>query len=79
MSYPNTGPDLSRRNDGHRCYFADPSGGFGWPSCVICGASASTELDAPTLRACCRTRTTEEHVPTCPSLDARQRREKARQ
>lgn len=55
-------------------YFADPSGGFGWPTCVKCGAPASLEEDRWEIRACCQTKTNEDHVPTCASLDARQRR-----
>jgi hypothetical protein len=54
-------------------YYADPSGGFGWPSCVICGDPCPTE-EAVAVRRCCRTRTDAEHVPTCDSLDARRRR-----
>ncbi|QHB37392.1 hypothetical protein I5G58_gp090 [Mycobacterium phage BirdsNest] len=58
----------------HRCYFADPSGGFGWPSCVICGKPASTETERPHLRACCRTPEDGDHLPACASIDARARR-----
>lgn len=60
----------------HRCYYADPSGGFGWPSCVICGKSVSVEAHAA-LRACCRTPEDGEHSPGCRSMDA-MRREQAR-
>lgn len=59
---------------GHVHYFADPSGGFGWPLCVICGVPASIEAGHGSLRACCQTTEAEGHVPTCPSVDARLRR-----
>jgi hypothetical protein len=59
---------------GHRCYFADPSGGFGWPACVICGAPASIEENHGALRACCQTTEAEGHVFTCQSVDARVKR-----
>ena len=61
----------------HRCYFADPSGGFGWPSCVICGAPCPTETARAALRRCCNTHGDEDHGPVCQSLDARQRRGQA--
>ncbi|QHB37823.1 hypothetical protein I5G63_gp083 [Mycobacterium phage Imvubu] len=59
---------------GHRCYYADPSGGFGWPSCVICGAPVPTETARGAIRRCCNTHDDEDHTPTCASLDARRRR-----
>lgn len=62
----------------HRCYYADPSGGFGWPSCVICGAPLPLDPARWEVRACCKTSVDTEHVPTCPSLDAVQRRRRAR-
>ena len=56
----------------HRCYFADPSGGFGWPSCVICGAPVSVQAEAR-LRRCCRTAEGGKHDPGCRSMDALRR------
>ena len=42
---------------------------------IVCKMhSDATEVEAPRLRACCRTDEGGEHVPTCASLDAQQRR-----
>ncbi|AHJ88379.1 hypothetical protein CG91_gp079 [Mycobacterium phage 39HC] len=59
---------------GHRHYYADPSGGFGWPCCVICGQPVGTDEAHYALRPCCQTRETEDHVFTCQSVDARVKR-----
>lgn len=65
---------MVNRTDDHRCYYADRSGGFGWPSCVICGKPASIETAHMALRVCCQTRTDTPHTPTCQSTDARRKR-----
>lgn len=58
-------------------YYADPSGGFGWPSCVKCGAPVPTETARLEIRACCRAEVGQAHRPWCNSLDARQSRGQA--
>ncbi|QGH80172.1 hypothetical protein SEA_MITHRIL_79 [Mycobacterium phage Mithril] len=67
-------PALSDR-DACQHYYADPSGGFGWPSCVKCGAPVPTDAAHSAVRACCRTRTDEPHYDAwCASVDARVKR-----
>lgn len=68
---------MTDRIESCRHYYADPSGGFGWPSCVKCGASVPIE-ESYQLRACCQTRTTEDHASACTSMDAWLKREVAR-
>ena len=68
---------MTSANDWSECshYYADPSGGFGWPSCVKYGKPAPSDpVHAGGLRACCRTREAEDHMPTCASMDARVKR-----
>lgn len=66
---------MSEWANDHRCYYyADPSGGFDWPRCVICGRSVGTEEAHGALRLCCRTRETERHLAVCSSMDARAER-----
>lgn len=60
--------------DGCAHYYADPSGGFGWPSCVKCGTPAPTDPVVTPLRACCHTQTDQDHTLWCSSLDAKQKR-----
>ncbi|AYB69128.1 hypothetical protein SEA_EAGLEHORSE_79 [Mycobacterium phage Eaglehorse] len=61
----------------HTCYFADTSGGFDWPKCVVCGRDALTN-EATQLRECCRTRTNQRHASACTSLLARIERRRLR-
>jgi len=59
-------------------YFVDRSGGFGWPSCIKCGApppdTEPVRRYQDSIRRCCETPTTAAHTPTCNSMDARVRR-----
>lgn len=55
-------------------YYADPSGGFGWPSCVKCGKPVGTEVAHYSLRPCCNTTTAQDHLAWCASVDARMKR-----
>lgn len=68
------GTFMLNREDGHKHYYADPSGGFGWPSCVICGTPVPADTAHYALRVCCQTRTDSPHVPTCQSTDAKRKR-----
>lgn len=66
----------------HRHYYDDPSGGFGWPSCVICGKPVDAE-PSPAVRnavvlACCGNTIDVGHTSACTSIDAWQKREAAR-
>lgn len=51
-------------------YYADRSGGFGWPSCVLCGKPASLQEHAAT-RPCCDTPENTAHAAWCLSVAAR--------
>ena len=55
-------------------YYADPSGGFGWPTCVKCGKGCPTDVAHYQLRPCCNTKTNEDHLAWCSSVDARLKR-----
>lgn len=59
-------------------YYADASGGFGWPSCVKCGKPVPAEEAHYVLRPCCNTRVGEDHLAWCASVDARMKRRQLR-
>ncbi|AGT12981.1 hypothetical protein KAYACHO_77 [Mycobacterium phage KayaCho] len=65
----------------HQHYYADRSGGFDWPKCVICGKPVSVDTAdfsvrpcAHGVRACCQTAETTDHAFNCQSVDARVKR-----
>ena len=81
---PETETNMSERIDDCQHYYADLSGGFGWPSCVKCGAdvpaepykgaAAHTTMDQ---RRCCDTRAGQLHHTLCQSLMALAERKRA--
>ncbi|MEC4854664.1 hypothetical protein R2325_02655 [Mycobacteroides chelonae] len=71
---------MSGTDNWHDCahYYADRSGGFGWPSCVMCGKPQPSDPGPRVaLLVCCGNPEDQGHTGACTSMDAVAKRKQA--